>query len=209
MEVDYGPAGFAVTVGGAVSWTPSGPMFDRSVDQNWSVRLHDSPGVHVQGTITVTDATRKYPLMRTNMGIPSGDATIDVQDFDNTGHKQALIGSGRILYIFGKSGTDYVQTWAYPFDSPDSSPITAVASGDADGDGHREIFFAAGSAIVKLDGVDRREAARYSNISCTIADTTASMRRLNKIVGHAIRGARPAASSHRGARRGLRQVRVA
>jgi hypothetical protein len=167
VEVDYGPAGFAVTAGGAVSWTPSGPMFDRSVDQNWSVRLHDSPDVHVQGTITVTDATRKYPLMRTNMGIPNGDAAIDVQDFDNTGHKQALIGSGRILYIFGKSGTDYVQTWAYPFDSPDSSSITAVASGDADGDGHREIFFAAGSAIVKLDGVDRREAARYSNISCT------------------------------------------
>ena len=167
VEVEYGPAGFAVSAAGAVTWTPSGPMFDRSVDQNWSVRLHDSPAVHMTGTITVSDTARKYSLMRTNMGIPNSDSAIDVQDFDNTGRAQALIGSGRILYLFGKSGTDYVQTWAYPFDSPDSSPIVAVASGDADGDGHREIFFAAGSSIVKLDGVNRREVARYPNVTCT------------------------------------------
>jgi hypothetical protein len=167
VEVEYGPAGFVVSAAGAVTWTPSGPMFDRSVDQNWSVRLHDSPTVHMTGTITVSDAARKYSLMRTNMGIPNSDSTIDVQDFDNTGRAQALIGSGRILYLFGKSGADYVQTWAYPFESPDSSPIAAVASGDADGDGHREIFFAAGSSIVKLDGVNRREVARYPNVTCT------------------------------------------
>src|SRR2546429_4068962 len=34
IEVDYGPAGFSVDSTGQVQWTPSGPMFDRSVDVN-------------------------------------------------------------------------------------------------------------------------------------------------------------------------------
>ena len=165
--VDYGPAGFQVSSTGAVTWTPSGPMFDRSVGQNWSVRLGDQPSVHITGTITVTDSTRKYPLVRTNMGIPNGDNAIDVQDFDGSGKKQALIASNQTLYMLGKVGTTYVQTWAYPFESPDGAPIVAVASGDADGDGKREIFFASSSYIVKLDGVDRREVARYTNTTCT------------------------------------------
>jgi hypothetical protein len=168
FQVEYGPAGFQVSSSGAVTWTPSGPMFDRSVDQNWSVRLGDQPNVHMTGTITVTDSTRKYPLVRTNMGIPNGDDAIDVQDFDGSGKKQALIASNQSLYMLGKVGATYAQTWAYPFEPPDgSSPIVAVTSGDADGDGKREIFFASSTYIIKLDGVDRREVARYTNTTCT------------------------------------------
>lgn len=167
FEVAYAPAGFAVSATGAVTWTPSGPMFDRTVDQHWSVRLRDQPTVHRTGTITVNDSTRKYPLVRTNMGIPNDDATIDVADFDGSGRAQALIASNTRLYLLGKSGSDYVQTWAYPFSTPDGSAISAVASGDTDNDGKREIFFAAGSFIVKLDGVNRRETARITQTTCT------------------------------------------
>jgi hypothetical protein len=168
FQVEYGPAGFQVSDTGTVTWTPSGPMFDTSVDQSWSVRLGDQPTAHLTGTISVKDSARKYPLVRTNMGIPNSDSAIDVQDFDASGKKQALIASNQTLYLLGKVGTTYVQTWAYPFGPPDgSSPIVAVTSGDADGDGKREIFFASGSYIIKLDGVNRREVARYTDTSCT------------------------------------------
>jgi hypothetical protein len=167
FEVAYAPAGFQVSPTGVVTWTPNGPMFDRSVDQHWSVRLHDQPDVNLSGTITVTDAARKYPLVRTNMGNPNGDDAIDVQDFDGSGKKQALIGYNQTLYLLGKVGSSYAQTWVYPFATPDGSPIAAVTSGDADGDGKREIFFATSSYIIKLDGVNRREVGRYTNTTCT------------------------------------------
>src|SRR5262249_44931203 len=38
IELDHGPAGFSVNSSGQVSWTPNGPMFDRTVDVNWGVR---------------------------------------------------------------------------------------------------------------------------------------------------------------------------
>src|SRR5581483_6190199 len=113
------------------------------------------------GTLTVTDASRKYPLLRTNASLAAGSNSMEVQDFAGDGNKEILIGAQQSLYLLQKSGTDYVQVWAYPFDTGAGASIQAVASGDVDGDGHREIFFSAGSVVVELDGVTRREIARY------------------------------------------------
>src|ERR1700722_914772 len=38
MEVGYGPAGFAVSAAGLVTWTPSGPLFEPATDMSWEVR---------------------------------------------------------------------------------------------------------------------------------------------------------------------------
>ena len=161
IEVNYGPAGFNVDASGQVTWTPGGPMFDRAVDNSWSVRLKNTPTITFGGTITVNDATRKQPLVRTNSGIPVGNNSIDIEDFDGTGVQQVLVGTYRSVYLLAKHGSDYQQTWVYPFDTAPGSSIAAVTSGDVDGDGHREIFFAAGPTLVKLDGVTRREVGRY------------------------------------------------
>jgi PKD domain/FG-GAP-like repeat/FG-GAP repeat len=161
IEVNYGPAGFSVDTSGQVTWTPSGPMFDRAVDNSWSVRLKNAPSITLGGTITVNDASRKQPLVRTNSGIPVGNNSIDIQDFDGSGVQQVLVGTYRSVYLLAKHGSDYQQTWVYPFDTAPGSTIAAVTSGDVDGDGHREIFFAAGPTVVKLDGVTRREVGRY------------------------------------------------
>ena len=163
VELAYGPAGMSVDGTGMVSWTPSGPMFDRSVDVNWGVRLKNAPWISLQGTITVTDTTRKLPLVRSNPGIPVGNNSIEIADFDGSGVQQALVGTYESVYLLAKSGSDYQQTWVYPFDIATGSQITAVASGDVDGDGHREIFIAAGPIVVKLDGVTRRETGRFGS----------------------------------------------
>ena len=161
VELVYGPAGMTVSSSGQVSWTPSGPLFDRTTDMHWGVRLHDTPSDTLSGTITVTDANRKYPLLRTNVGLATNSSNLDVEDFAGDGNHEILIGAGQSVFLLQKNGTDYDQIWAYPFDTASGAPIAAVASGDVNGDGHREIFFSAGPVVVELDGVTRREVARY------------------------------------------------
>ena len=173
IEVAYGPAGFAVSASGAVTWTPSGPLFELATDMAWQVRLHNSPQVTLGGTITVNDKSRQYPLSRSNTSIPLGNNAIDVEDFDGNGQQEVLIGTNSSLYILAKSGaSDYAQSWAYPYDpiadgntvgGGASTGFTAVSSGDVNGDGHREIFFSEGPITVELDGVTRREVARFGN----------------------------------------------
>jgi len=46
---------------------------------------------------------------------------------------------------------------------PINTGKSAVASGDVDGDGHREIFFSSGPIVVELDGVTRRQIATYGS----------------------------------------------
>jgi hypothetical protein len=171
IELAYGPAGMTVSGSGQVSWTPSGPLFDRTVNMSWGVRLHDSPTSTLSGTITVTDPNRKYPLVRTNVGLATGSSSLDVEDFAGDGNREMLIGAQQSVFLLQKNGTDYDQIWAYPFDTASGASIEAVASGDVDGDGHREIFFSAGPVVVELDGVTRREVARYGT---TVTGTSGS-----------------------------------
>ena len=161
FELAYGPAGMTVSSSGQVSWTPSGPLFDRTVTMNWGVRLHDAPTVTLTGTMTVNDPNRNYPLMRSNVGLATGGSSLDVEDFAGDGNHEMLIGAQRSVFLLQKNGTDYDEIWAYPFDTAPGDAIAAVASGDVNGDGHREIFFSAGPVLVELDGVTRREVARY------------------------------------------------
>jgi hypothetical protein len=172
IELAYGPAGFAVSAAGLVTWTPSGPLFERATDMAWQVRLHNSPQITLGGTITVNDTARQYPLARSNAGIPVGNNSIDVEDFDGNGQQEILIATYASVYILAKNGaTDYAQTWVYPYDPAAASNLSqggnagfgAVTSGDVDGDGHREIFFVQGPLIIKLDGVTRREVGRYGD----------------------------------------------
>src|SRR5205807_1283354 len=123
---------------------------------NWGVRLANTPAIKFSGKITVNDPARKLPMMRSNVGIPVGNNAIDIQDFDGSGVRQILVGTYRSVYLLAMSGADYQQTWVYPFDIAAGTTISAVTSGDVDGDGHREIFFAAGPTVVNLDGGGQR-----------------------------------------------------
>src|SRR5882762_9701674 len=96
---------------GQVQWVPSGPMFDRSVDVDWGVRLANTPAIKFSGKITVNDPARKLPMMRSNVGIPVGNNAIDIQDFDGSGVRQILVGTYRSVYLLAMSGADYQQTW--------------------------------------------------------------------------------------------------
>jgi len=182
IEVAYAPAGFSVSAAGLVTWTPSGPLFERATDMAWQVRLHNAPQITIGGKITVNDAARQYTLARSNAGNPVGNNAIDVEDFDGNGKQEILIGAANSLYILAKNGaSDYAQSWVYPYApaadgnivSGSSTAFSAVTSGDVNGDGHREIFFSQGPVIVELDGITRREVARYGNQGSVSAGTPA------------------------------------
>ena len=165
IEIEFGPAGFSIDASGTVTWTPNGPLFARSTDTNWGARLKNAPAVKLHGTISVKDASRPLPLFRSNLDIPRNNNSLEIADFDGTGTQQALINGFNSVYLLKKSGSAYAQSWAFPFDVGGMAPIQAVASGDVDGDGHREIFFSAGTVLVKLDGVTRLESGRYGSPS--------------------------------------------
>lgn len=160
VELDYGPAGFEVTAAGLVTWTPSGPLLDRSVDVNWGVRVKSDPVNRLPGVITVNDPSRQYPILRNTIGAPRNGNAIEIQDYTGKGSREILIGSNQCIYLLGNNGPTFAQTWSYPFGTGGSG-VSAVASGDIDGDGYRAIFFTEGRILVKLDGLTRREVARF------------------------------------------------
>lgn len=157
----HGPAGMAVSSTGTVSWDGCLPMFERSVGVSWRVGLSLHPEARVDGVLTVNDATRPYALRRTGIEIPVAHSGLEVADLDGNGTVEMLIANSRVLYELARSGTGYAQRWVYPYAAPDGSGFTATVARDIDGDGKKEIFFASSRFVVKLDGVDRREVARY------------------------------------------------
>jgi|GEM_PF-5646357 hypothetical protein len=163
----HGPAGMSLNAAtGAVTWRPSGPMFDRSLDVSYGVVLDEPNARPFSGTIRVEDPARSYPLMRGNLDAPLERSGLVVGDFDGDGHEEVLVLSSHSLYELGYDGAGYRQTWMYPFTLAqfDSSTYvqemgSALATADVDGDGKQEIFVGAGNRLVKLDGVERRVAA--------------------------------------------------
>ena len=146
-------------------------MFDRTMAVHWGIGLEGNSATVATGTITVNDSTRSYPLMRTGIEIPVWPAGLSVGDFDASGDAEVMILSRRSLYELKSDGAGgYRQSWMYPFAlelDPDSSYYwqdfaSAMATGDADGDGKHEIFVAAGRSVFKLDGVERRVVASWT-----------------------------------------------
>jgi hypothetical protein len=163
-EVAFGPAGFSVTPQGEVSWSAVGPLFDRETDFNWGVRVKGVPSALLTGTIQVTDATREYPLRRTELTIPVSHSGLRIADLDGNGTREMLVGSSQAVYVLSRSGATYRQSWVYPFDpgfrsDTSGTGLQAVTSADIDGDGKHEIFFSKAGRLVRLDGAARREAA--------------------------------------------------
>jgi len=103
----------SVTSTGTVSWTPGGPMFDR----NRRCQLGRAPEEYAGHQASRNDhGQRREPetaLMRSNSGIPVGNNSIDVQDFDGNGSKEVLVGTYESIYLLGQSGSGYAQTWVY------------------------------------------------------------------------------------------------
>ena len=149
--IDHGPAGMTVDPAtGAVSWSASGPMFDRTTEVNWGVTV-DFPGaVPATGTIRVNDPSRKLPLFRSNTEVPRSSNGLRIGDFDADGSNEALV-AGEVLYELEAHGDAYRQSWAHPY-----LRTEAFATGDIDGDGRHEIIATSYDSLVRLDGVERR-----------------------------------------------------
>jgi hypothetical protein len=160
--VRLGPAGFATTSGGAVSWQARLPMFDDHVDIAWNVGLEGAPSAGIGGTIRVNHASRQVPLMRSGDTSPQNRELMLVTDLDADGIDDILVSDGRTLATQAKSGAIYQQNWAYPFSlTGPQVGITALAAGNVNGDANQEIFVVAENRFRQLDGVTRKVAHEY------------------------------------------------
>jgi hypothetical protein len=165
-KIAFGPTGMTIDpMTGVVTWTPTGPMFDRTLDVNWGITVVGDYAYPATGTTRVEDPDRDYPLLRTGMRIPLLDA-LQVGDFDGDGDTEMLLlGVRWLLEIEADGAGGYRQSWAYPFvfDVDDEySPFgrrRALTTGDVDGDDAHEIFVTADNRLIKLDGVERRIVA--------------------------------------------------
>jgi hypothetical protein len=165
-KIAFGPTDMTVDpVTGVVTWTPTGAMFDRTLDVNWGITVVGDYAYPATGTLRVEDPDREYPLLRTGIQIPLLDA-LQIGDFDGDGDTEMLLlGVRWLLEIEADGAGGYRQSWAYPFDfgiDEEFSPYGArrgFAVGDVDGDDAHEMFVAAGTRLFKLDGLERRVVA--------------------------------------------------
>lgn len=158
--LDYGPAGMVVDPStGWIDWTPTGPLFDRQVEVRWAVRTTNRLVGRVTGTLTLVDDDRAYPLMRGGDLSPVSHAGLIVDDLDDDGTLETLVLGGHTLYELAWDGTAYRRTWMYPFALEPGRIPAAMAAGDIDGDGSKEIFVCAGTRLLRLGGPQRRVQA--------------------------------------------------
>jgi hypothetical protein len=162
--VRLGPAGFDVSSGGAVNWHAVPTMFDDHVDIAWSVGLDDAPTAGVSGTLRVNHAARQMPIMRAGITVQQHRDDILVADLDANGVGDILVTDGRVLSILDKSGSEYLETWSYPFSlSQGENGISAIAAGDVAGDATFEIFVASGKIIRQLRGASYAQSIQYED----------------------------------------------
>ena len=176
LRIAHGPAGMEVDSQGNVTFTPSGPRFDRTMSFNWAVNAPELDAPAISGTVRVDYPLATYPLMRTGVLVDIEAGDFIVGDLDSDGVDDILVANREYAaYELKWSGDGYEQSWVYPFQLAledlmpkalpaeqgvrSSTAISAVANGDVDGDGLHEIFLAAGGVVVKLDGAERRVSA--------------------------------------------------
>jgi hypothetical protein len=168
----HGPAGMTLSPSGAGAWTPSLPMFERTLEVAFAVGVSGMPAMLEERSIRVEDPDRAYPLRRSGIEIPSGNNALVAADLGGDGTTELLVAGRTGLYELGYAGGGYAQRWGYPF-APGTTSISAIAATDADGDGKPEIYFSTSatygtlepSVLVELDGVERREARR-AELAC-------------------------------------------
>ncbi|MCG3113649.1 MAG: VCBS repeat-containing protein [Candidatus Manganitrophus sp. SB1] len=150
----YGPGGMRIDQTGKISWTPTGPMFDETLEVHFGVRATSGEiTVETAGTITVTDPGHPKPLVRTGIQIPAAPDGIVIADFNGDLKNEVLITNQNLLYTLIFDGTNYVQNWVYPFDL---TSIMAITAHDLTGDGHPDMIVGVSSGIIILDGVNRK-----------------------------------------------------
>jgi len=153
MALAYGPAGMSVAPDGVLTWTPTQPMFDRSVDVHYGVAVGGA--APLAGTLRVVDPSREQAMRRAGFQIPASAEAIRVRDLDGDGTDDLLIAGGAGVQVVQFNGTGYAVTWMNPYANGGWSGAVEVL--DVDGDGVAEIFYGTRQGLARFDGVTRRE----------------------------------------------------
>lgn len=160
LQLISGPAGASFD-NGVVTWPAVLPMFEKTIEVNFSVGL--SAEVAGVGSLTVVDPNRAAPWRRTGFQAPQRDGSLQIVDLDADGDLELLIAGTNAIQEFSWTGSDYRQEWVYPYAFEPLSHLT-IAAADIEGDARAEIFIGAENALVKLVGPDRTPIALKSEV---------------------------------------------
>lgn len=165
LALAYGPAGMDLAADGALTWTPTLPMFDRALDVRFGITV--AGGAPLPGTLHVSDPARAPAMRRAGFEIPASAEAVLAKDLDGDGRDDLLVAGLSGLYVMEASATGYAITWMTPFRDPGDDAngwgfSTAVEALDVTGDGAAELFHGTRRDLVRYDGATHRETGRVS-----------------------------------------------
>ncbi len=169
------PNGMVRDESGAVTWTPTGPMFDTQMDAYWEISVQQDEEQHpVSGAITIVDSDRQWPL---SGGISSPSPRVTA-DLDGDGKPESMISHTRNrLYATAFDGTGYGITWAYPFAFTEKNlRITSAVAANLDDDSADEI----------LVGLDAYTSQTQKTTNLYMFDGDQKARQVATVEGHKV-----------------------
>ena len=161
-----GPTSMSLSNDGIINWTPHGPMFDTTLDVNWTLGLDYKLATYeITSTTRVNDASRQRPLFRSPIATPKMPNGAEIADFDGDGIRELLLTDNKKqVYTLEYQNGSYVHDWSLPTslyewrESPlQTANVLALASADVNNDGNPDIIVGYSTKIVILDGVTKRQ----------------------------------------------------
>jgi hypothetical protein len=160
LSLLYGPTGMAIDATGKVTWTPREPMFESELDVRFGIRA-TAGDVYAdyENMITVVDANRKAPLVRTSLRTPRRSNGLRVIDLDGDGIREIVMSDQlRVLSAWKHDPKDgqYREEWTYPFELAPDGYVNDIDVHDINADGRPDIIVGAGNTVVAIDGVSKK-----------------------------------------------------
>ncbi|WP_444895942.1 hypothetical protein [Microbulbifer sp. SSSA005] len=111
------PNGMKIDEDDNISWTPTGPMFEKEMDIQWELSLLQEDYSHSEGRmIKVLDEERKVPLSNGYIETTFDSPDLAVGDIDGDGIKEIVATNGRRrLFALGSDGDEYAIKWEHPY----------------------------------------------------------------------------------------------
>ncbi|WP_455201869.1 FG-GAP-like repeat-containing protein, partial [Kaarinaea lacus] len=167
-----GPTSMSLSNDGIINWAPHGPMFDTTLDVNWTLGLNYKLATYnFKTTTTVKDDLRQQPLFRSPISTPEWTYSADIADFDGDGINELLLTDNKKrVYTLEYQNNGFVHEWSLPFslyewnESPiPNASVQALTSADVNNDGNPDIIIGYPSKIIILDGVTKQQISSFED----------------------------------------------
>ncbi len=160
LSLAYGPIGMSIDANGTLSWKVTGPLFGRETTMNFGITaVAGGQNTTKDYSITVVDPAHPEPMFRFGLALGSRENMV-IDDFDNDGKNELLVTDyDERIYTLEYDGTDVHQDWAYPYVFGVFGAISAIATGDLNGDDVPDIVVGTDRSLNVVDGSTKNVVA--------------------------------------------------